>query len=45
MEDSVLTTSVDTYAPARMIIMEKYVIVSIMLLYILQLYLHNQQTM
>ena len=37
MEDSVLISSVDTYAPARMIIMDTIVIVSIILLCILQL--------
>ena len=44
MEESVVITSVDTCAPARMIIMDTIVIVSIILLCILKLYLHNRQT-
>ena len=44
MEHSVLIISVDTRAPARMLIMDTIVIVRFIVLCVLKLYLHNRQT-
>ena len=45
MAESVVLSSLDTFAPALVIIMDTNVIVNIILFCILKLYLHNRQTM